>query len=58
MREAQTDLTLIARELADVAELCRALPVQFRQVFILRKVYGSQGLPAGQGFRSTLWKST
>jgi DNA-directed RNA polymerase specialized sigma24 family protein len=40
MREAQTDPTLIAGELAHGAEFLRALPVQFRQVFTLRRVYG------------------
>ncbi len=43
MREAQTNLFANAPELARVAELARGLPVECRQVFTLRKVYGYSG---------------
>lgn len=43
MREAQQNLFTHAPELVRVAELVRSLPVECRQVFTLRKVYGYSG---------------
>lgn len=43
MRETQQNPLVIAPELARVAEFVRSLPVECRQVFTLRKVYGYSG---------------
>jgi len=43
MREAQQNPFVNAPELARVAEFVRSLPVECRQVFTLRKVYGYSG---------------
>ena len=43
MREAQQNPFVNAPELVRVAEFVRSLPMETRQVFTLRKVYGYSG---------------
>jgi len=43
MAETQNNLFVNAPDLARVAEFARGLPVECRQVFTLRKVYGYSG---------------